>query len=396
MYKTERRAIEFLEKNAYLIFIAIATVLSLILRWHGRNVESLDYTVCFRQWFYYICYGGGFHALVDEVGNYNVLYQFIIAFLTKLPIDPLYSIKFVSIVFDYSLAYGCGMLASDLIRNKIDIKVFTPVYTAVLFLPSVFLDSAFWAQCDSIYVSFIIWGLLMLRKKRFNLAFFLMGISLAFKLQLIFIVPFLICLYVSKKEFSLLHFLWLPGTLFLSTLPAIMVGREWTAFIDVYLDQMGCDRLMTCNLPNFWYLFNGNYDHLSGPAVILTIVILGLGLLHLIKNKTDLGHPELFVLMAAWTSLTCVTILPAMHNRYLYLVDMLVLILAAMDIRKYLKFLVFLIILDAVTYSHFLFGASADYNLLSAAYIIVYAYFSYLVYKADDKVCCEGNSNDTE
>ena len=55
--------------------------------------------------------GGGLASLRHQTGNYNVLYQTAIALMTYLPMNPLTKYKALSILFDYVLAAGTGVLA---------------------------------------------------------------------------------------------------------------------------------------------------------------------------------------------------------------------------------------------------------------------------------------------
>ena len=379
MLSAERKVISFLEEKSAALFVIVSTVLALVVRWSGRDVLSPDYLICLDKWYQIILFNG-LEALRYGVGDYGVLYEFMVWILTKIPVYPPYAFKAVSVIFDYSLAVGCGMLLCDLKDGKFSWKAFSIVYSAVLFFPPVFLNSAFWAQSDSIYVSFIVWALLLLRKKHFNWAFFFLGISLSFKLQMVFILPFIVYLYVRKKEFSILHFLWLPVTLFASTIPALIVGRLWYAFISIYTNQVNEYGSMSGNIPNFWCFMGGNYANMSGPAVIMTMMILGLGLMLIIRYRTDLSDGRMFLILAAWSVLTAVEFLPNMHDRYFYLADILMLLLTVMDPRKFLKFFAVQAVSSIPLYTAVLFNNDTPHKMLAFLMIFSYVYFSYTVY----------------
>ena len=389
MFKKERQLIEFLEKHAYLIILVIATILAVLMRWYGRDMRSGDYDIYLVNWFNDIKANGGFMALRNQVGDYNIAYQTVIAFLTGLPMDPLYSYKIVSIVFDFVLAAGTGILACDVKYGKFSIKLFTAAYGLVLFLPAIFINSAFWAQCDSIYVSFIVLGLYFIRKERFVIGFLFMGLSLAFKLQMIFILPFIIYLYVSNKKFSFTHILWIPVTLYLSTIPALVVGRKWTAFYDIYANQTNTYNEMTLNVPNFWWVSGGFYEYLKMPAIIMAVMILGFGLLFIIKYKVKLTDNRNYLLIAAWSVWTCLNFLPAMHERYLVPLLILLLIMALYDLKRYAKYFVFMAMILVIVYGRFLFGTNFDFTIASLSFNAFYAYFSYEVF-----VTCRGKAPD--
>ena len=69
-------------------------------------------------------------------------------------IEPLFLIKFVSIIFDYVCAIYSLKIVYKLTNKNILLSLIA--YASVLFLPTVMLNGAMWGQCDSIYTSFIL------------------------------------------------------------------------------------------------------------------------------------------------------------------------------------------------------------------------------------------------
>ena len=67
-----------------------------------------------------------------------------------MDIYDLYLIKLLSTFFDVLLAFGAMRLTGLFTRSRVKLLF---VYFAVLFWPTVVLNSAVWGQCDSIYVS---------------------------------------------------------------------------------------------------------------------------------------------------------------------------------------------------------------------------------------------------
>ena len=380
MFEAERKLISFFEKHAYIIFLVIVTIFAILVRYHGKDMASGDYNVFLGNWYEEIKNNGGLNALSTQTGDYNVLYQFFIALFTYLPIEPLHAYKLLSCIFDFSLATGCGLLICNLKYEKFDWKIFTIIYSAVLFLPPVFRNSAFWAQCDSIYVSFIIWAFLMMRKERFTLAFILFGVSLSFKLQMIFVLPFIIYYYFSSRKFSLFQTLWIPVVLYISTLPALIKGRSWTTFYDIYANQTQTYTDMTLNVPNYWWIQGGFPAFLRIPAIFMALIILGTALLIIIKYRVNVTNKRMFLLLSSWSVWTCVTFLPSMHERYMYALDILLLLMVVLDAKKYLKFFVFTSIISIIVYGKFLFGTNFDFVIASWLFVAMYAYYSYTVF----------------
>ena len=106
MSKAENAVLEFLRK--YILFIAGAVLLFLSF-WARRSVLSYlsgDMEMYLIPWFYQIFGNDGLSSLGTGVGNYNIPYQTLIAILTYLRGRPENLIKYLSIIFDYVLAYA--------------------------------------------------------------------------------------------------------------------------------------------------------------------------------------------------------------------------------------------------------------------------------------------------
>ena len=94
-------------------------------------------------WFNQIRDGGGIVSLKSQIGNYNILYQTLIAFLTYFKIDCVWLYKLLSVVFDYLLAFFAADFVGEMCgfkRFTLSIISFTPV---ILMLPTVFLKLRF-------------------------------------------------------------------------------------------------------------------------------------------------------------------------------------------------------------------------------------------------------------
>ena len=395
MYSKERKIIEFLEKHVSIILIIVATVLSAGIRYKGREFVSGDIDCYLVPWYNTIEANGGIKALSEQVGDYSIAYQFIIAILTYIPIKAIYAYKLFSAIFDYFLSVGVGLLICELKHNKFVMKDFAVCYSALLFLPSIFINSSYWGQCDAIWVSFIVWGLYMFRKGYITKGFIFWGLSLSFKLQFVFIFPFIIYLYVSEKRFSVIKFLWLPTVLFISTLPGILMGRDWLSFIKIYTSQSSSYEQMTLNAPNYWWVQGGYYDFMKKPAIIMTLMLLTAGLVYIVRYKINTNNNRVFILMACWSVWTVVNFLPSMHERYFYLLDILMFVLVFVDFKQYFKFFCFLMIIAVIVYGRYMFNTNFDPYIPSMAFLVMYSYFSYKVF-FECRNCSEIHTNQIE
>ena len=92
-----------LDKKKKIILI-IVTIVSILIRCLWLNARSGDYNVFLKVWVDNIRKLGYFNSLKYDIGNYNIPYIIILTLISFLKCEPLYPIKFVSIIFDYVCA----------------------------------------------------------------------------------------------------------------------------------------------------------------------------------------------------------------------------------------------------------------------------------------------------
>ena len=368
------------EKHLFNIMTGFILVLSVIVRIYGFNFVSADYNIFLKPWYEEIKAAGGIAALGHQVGDYNLTYQTLIALFSYLDINPLYCYKIFSVIFDYLLAAGAYKLIS-ICRPDIQVpKRRMIVAAAVLLLPSVVINSSYWGQCDVIFVCFIVWALYCLLKEKYTTAFIFLGLSFAFKLQVVFILPFVVyyCWYKKKTEIFKLSFLPVIG--FLMSVPAVIMGRKWYDFIMVYVAQGDSYQYMSLNAPNLWGTSFFIYDDTKYKALLLTFALLGIVLLLVMLRKIDLSKYHIFIGVAAWSAYTCVMFLPGMHERYFFIVDILLMLAAVIKPKKYLWICIAEELVSLLaTYLRCLFFAPIELKPMSWANIIVYGVFTVLM-----------------
>lgn len=375
MFKYEKKLIEFCEKHIFVIFTIFIIGVTLLLKYKMFDFKSDDYTGFLVDWFKYLKDNGGIHALKSYIGDYNAPYVTLLSLLTYLPIKGLYSIKILSVIFDYVLALSSGLLVKELVsKNKK--YYFLMTFVIVSILPNVLLNGAMWAQCDSIYASFMILSLYFLVKEKYTKSFIMLGIAFAFKLQFIFILPLYLVLYISKKKFSLLHFLIIPITNIVLCLPTIIMGNSFSNVLSVYFKQTGtyADRLVL-NFPNIWNIFPANAKMFYIVGELLLVIICATMLLYIIMNKVK-WTKEKIILLGLWFLIIATFILPGMHERYLYVGE----ILSAIYFIAYKKYgyvAFFINLCSLITYSIYLNKFNFEYmTLFSIIYLIIIIIFT--------------------
>ena len=158
MTKAESKVIDFIKKHILLFLLVAVTIIAIFLRACGMDFKSDDFNSFLNPWWSIIRLND-FNGLATQVGNYNIPYQIIIYLMTLLQLKSLYAYKIVSIIFDFVLAISTAMLVYSFTRNNRRLKAII-TYSAVLLSATVIFNSSFWAQCDSIYTSFIILAIL--------------------------------------------------------------------------------------------------------------------------------------------------------------------------------------------------------------------------------------------
>lgn len=385
--KAENKIKRILLKKIYILYFIIITCVSLFMRLGVFHFISADYVACLHPWFETIKKLNGIHALQYQIGDYNIFYQFIIAIFTYLPIKDLYLYKSLSIIFDYLLAASTGYLVITIAETSKGekIKIFLLTYSLILVLPTVFFDSAVWAQCDSIYTTFIVLSLAFLFNNKSILSFIMLGVAFSFKFQTIFILPFFILVWLINNRIYIYHFILTLVTFWLTGLPSYIFGRNIFSPFNIYLNQTNTYKFLFMNYFNFTGLFALKssdprfYSDFSSSLVMLTFLILVIGLMFLITN-CDLSKNTLKLLgVSIWIFYTCVMFLPGIHERYAFPVDILILAFAILN-KKYIIIALFEILNSFLSYTIFIFASGVNGVDFSYISVLTYFVFTFLLF----------------
>lgn len=330
--------------NIFILLFIIVTCVSIVIRINGMGFESLDMTKCLYRWFGVLKTNGGLNALALNIGDYNMPYMTIMALLTYLPISPLLSIKAVSIIFDFLLSISCVKLTKELLKDRYNEKLGLLVYSIIILLPTVILNSSYWGQCDSIYATFIIMSLVYLIREKYLVSFIFLGISFAFKLQFIFILPLYVLYFLAKRKLPIHYFLVIPIINLIMCLPSVTFGKNIIDCVKIYFNQTGeYNNKISLNFPgiyNFFYDTEEFSNEIPLPNEYLPkIMIFILGLifvslaLYVIIKKVKFDN-NLIIEVALWSVMISTFLLPYMHDRYMFMADILSVIYCILNGRK--------------------------------------------------------------
>lgn len=375
-----------------IIILSAVTIISMLIRIRGLNVLSTDMKGPLLRWFYLIKNNGGLKALALNIGDYNMPYLTIMALLTYVPISPIISLKMVSIIFDYLLAFFSVKLIKEVLKEKYSKKIGIIVYSVIILLPTVFINSAYWGQCDSIYVTFIVISLIYLIKERYILSFVFLGISFAFKLQFIFVLPVYVLYYLSKKEMHLKYFFVIPLVNIIMCIPAILFGKGILDCLKVYLNQTKeYNYSISLNFPGIYsLLFNARKEDnlvmlpnqwISKFMIVLVGIIFFTIALYVIIKKVKFND-SLIIENVVWSVIICTFFLPYMHDRYAYIADVLSIVYCILYGKKKIYVPICIQICSLYTYIFFLMrNISINIRFISIINIVTIVLLSISLYK---------------
>ena len=361
-------------------------IVSILVRISFMPKISDDYAEFLSKWFNLIKENNGIFALKLDLGDYNMPYVQILALLTYLPIDSLYSIKIVSIIFDYIGSIGIGLLIYEITKDKN--KAIIGFFITIM-LPTVILNSSAWAQCDFLYVTFIIFSLLFLLKDKYKLSFAFLGIAFAFKLQTIFVLPMYFLYYVSDRKFPIYYFLIIPLVDIVLCLPSIIVGKPLYDLFSVYINQTGeYSEYISLNFPGIYpVIFKtiGTWVEMPNKVVkylgiIIPCIIYFIFAIIVFLKKIKFST-ENIIKFAVWSIIFSTYLLPQMHDRYMFAADVISIAVFVIDSKKwYLPLVVNMASL--YTYMSFLFGIQIiNIRIVSIILGIVLIYYSISIFK---------------
>lgn len=298
-------------------FLAFFSILMLLIRILFFAYSSGDYEIFLKPWVLYMRDNGGIFSLNKSFTNYNLPYLTILALISYIPIEPLYLIKIVSILFDWLIALlGFKMVYQFSKEDKFNKGMFT--YIILLFAPTVILNSSAWGQCDSIYTFFLLLSIYDLVTEKYNRAFIYLGISFAFKLQFIFVFPIYVILLFCKKEIKMMHFALVPIVNFILCIPGTLVGASPFYTYEIYFLQVGYYK-KALNVANVYNFFPSS-EVINIIGVCVTLVLFILLLIYCIRVGLKY-KAETILSLSLLSVLICYFFLPCMHERYMYIAD---------------------------------------------------------------------------
>ena len=294
-------------------------IIGLIIKIILLPIKTGDFNVFLEPWLEFIKAHGYFDSLKYGFYNYTPSYIYILVLIAKIGLNPLYLVKFVSIIFEYLAAYTIGKIAFQKYKNNLVIWISLAV---IPLLPSVILNSSYLSQCDSIYAAFGLLSIYFIIKEKQVVSFIFLGIAFAFKMQTAIILP-LFYILMLKGKINWYNFLFIPLVFVFSLIPAWAYGRSFSDLINVYVSQANHYQFLTMNFPNLYiWISNDFYEPVKIAGMIITVLVTLISG-YLLSNKKYIFTFEIWVKLAFLSAIAIPFILPGMHERYMYLGDVL-------------------------------------------------------------------------
>lgn len=274
-------------------------------------------------------------VMSTKVGDYTVIYQYLVFLFSRLPIDAVLLYKSFSFLFEGLLAYAIASLVCHVRGENARISRFALFYLPVFFIPTLLLNGAVWAQCDVIYAALALCGLLWAMEGHGARASIAFTLSLCFKLQAIFLLPILFLLLYWKK-LGLRHVVLMAITFLAVSLPAMLGGKGVKAILAIYLYQMNEYKLLTLGAPSVYQFFNAFIPFTTEQAALCGVLFAFFctALLLWLGTHSSEGSWTSAVLCALALCLCIPFFLPYMHERYFFLADMLCVVLVLVWPRR--------------------------------------------------------------
>lgn len=335
-----------------IIFIFAVTALGLYARYKLFPFQSEDYIQNLQHWYNYIADNGGIFALKNLVGNYTPPYTYLLALLTYLPFSSLTSIKLLSTLCDLLLAIIVALTVYKLTKS-INKSIVSYLFTFMA--PTVIVNSALWAQCDSVIMLFIALCVYYFVSNKPVAACITFGIALSIKIQSIFIAPVFLLLWLHGRV-KLKHLLFIPFIYMVSVIPTALLGGSYIdALSVVYFQVSTTATALTFNCANMWASLQSVNPVILGQFGTLFAISITFVCIYMLIKRTKKITNDIILLSFLFFSLLIPFILPYMHERYYYYAEVLAIIYACINPKRfYVPFVIMFV--SIFSYLPFLFN----------------------------------------
>lgn len=343
MMKWERSLQGWIRRNVLALgYIAVALI-GLLIRYSFQPLVVADVEFMNSSW-YNAIKAGGLGGIADPAlqftySPFHIYFWWMFAKL--LPnAGTVTVLKATSTMMELCLVGACYSLCRDMLKGAQNALRRFAAFALLCLNPIFVLNGAGWGQTDASFAALCVLAVLLYLRNEPAWAMVMMGLSLAWKLQAILLLPLFIILYFcGQRRFSLLWFLLVPAILVASGLPMALVGQSPLFAVDIYLGQADLYSKLTYNYPNLFAIMgdaavvkqsiNGMFTR---TGIALCATALGMMAVWLIRRRAVADGCKA-LLLGAWCVLCCTFLLPRMHERYALVGEALLLCWAVCEMK---------------------------------------------------------------
>ncbi len=349
----------------YLLTAILITAISLVARFSVVLHPTRDVVAFVFKWMNNIK-EVGFANFYTVESDYSPLFLFVVGIFAYLPAGKTVTVsgltyssnwmiylKGTYFLVEIAIAVGLYLIIKNITENK---KYAWLGYVIYLCLPVQFFNSAVWGNADVMYFVCFVYILYSILKGKDGLAFFLTGVCFGIKLQAVFVLPFLLYLLISGK-LKLYKIVFLPIGLFFTFLPAYICGASFTEPFAFFARQVSGYSKLTLGCANIWHLINikdGALEIFNSGATVFGLLLIGLFTAIIFERKIELSK-ENTLCVGVFLMAIVPMFLPHMHERYFYLLDVLIVVYCLITKKHY--YLILLMQLSSgIAYHNYLSG----------------------------------------
>lgn len=332
-------------------------------------------------------------CFVKQVGNYPPLYNYFLIAFSRLSISDLYLIKTLSFYFEAVTAVFAVKTVALLRKDKFDFFALG----IFLLLPIFWANSSQWAQCDAMYSMCVVIAVYCALKHCSVVAYIMIGLALAFKLQTALILPvgllLLLCKAPDGKKYLLWRWIWIVPVVFFaaSGLPACF-GGSFFKVINVYLDQStagNAGQSLNGHCANILLML---YHVPKGSVVYYILLVLFIAITAVVdifiivytyKKSKGILTCEHVVFLCLLLPMISVFFMPKMLDRFYYIAEVYaaIYLLYKRDANMFTAFVAFetgqwLIYTRALVRIKYAFGVAPVF-VVFALWLVVRRFFTY-------------------
>lgn len=305
----------------------VIVALAIAAHWLLWPYSGIDIGVFLLPWFRHIQETGPIEAFAEPFGNYAPPYLYLLAGSTLLDrwFDPVDLVKALSAAGSLALTGAVW----HLLRTLNPARRHSRAALMTLVLPTTLLNAALMGQCDAMWAAGCVMAVAAALRHRHRAMLAWCGLAFAFKLQAIFLAPFILALLIHRRVSITL---WpIAGAVWLaSLLPAWLAGWPSADLLTIYLRQGDWSPDLALNAPNIWMVVDALPATATLPLGGLAFACAAGAAVAYVARVANLRlvDDRCLMEMALLAPLIVVGLLPRMHERYFFLADVLALVSA--------------------------------------------------------------------